>query len=185
MIDQLSEILNEGNVNKASVEEYSSRVDALYSKHVSYLTIKREKAEHRLMLWHRLKGRTTQEIATLMNYSYKYVREICKQSWFLEAFCRLSTEMGKDKVETFLEGELIPALQRTIDLAHSADSDAVKLAANREILDRFLGKSVVKAEVKQAGTIDHVVHDAAALLEEQRKLDLQLHASGLSLAGRS
>lgn len=178
------EMSRNGNTPEAYAA-MEQRVDALFGGKYANHLIKRERPEHRLMLWLKLNGHSNKEVANTTGYAYHTVCQIVKQPWFVENFCRLSSEMGKDSVQTFLEGEVMGALERTVDLAKSADSDAVKMSANREILDRFLGKSVVKAEVKQAGTIDHVVHDAAALLEEQRKLDLQLHASGLSLAGRS
>jgi hypothetical protein len=88
----------------------------------------------------------------------------------------MTTEMGKDAVETFLEGEVLPALQRTVAIAIGGETDAVRLAANRELLDRYLGKSTVKVESKVTGQVDSVVYDIAALREEERKLNEQLKA---------
>ena len=131
------------------------------------------------MLWLRLQGHNVKETAALCGYTPQSVSQVSKQPWFREAFCRLSQEMGKDAVQTFLEGEVLPALQRTVDLAANADSEAVRLAANREVLDRFLGKSTVKVETKHSGSIDSVVYDAQKLMDENARLDEQLKARGI------
>lgn len=155
-------------------------VDALYGQSQAYQTYKKERPEHRLMLWHRLQGRSVKETALLTGYTPQSVSNICRQPWFQEAFVRLSSEMGKDSVQQFLAGEVLPAMQRTVELATNGESEAVRLAANREILDRFLGKSTVKVEQKVSGQIDNVVYDAAQLLLESRRLDEQLKARGIN-----
>ena len=153
-------------------------VDGLFGTTQGYIKYKRERPEHRLMLWYRLQGYNVKETAQLTGYTPQTVGQVCKEPWFLEAFCRISEEQGKDAVQTFLEGEVLPALERTRQLAVASDSDAVKLAANRDLLDRYLGKSTVKVEAKTSGTIDHVVHDATRLLAESARLDEALRANG-------
>lgn len=154
-------------------------VDALFGRTQSYVTYKKERPEHRLMLWHRLQGRSIKETALLTGYTPQTVSNVCGQPWFQEAFCRLSSEMGKDSVQAFLQGEALPALERTVGLANNAESEAVRLAANKEILDRFLGKATVKVEQRVTGQIDNVVYDAAQLLEESKKIQDQLRARGV------
>lgn len=166
------------NVPEAQ-QAMTERVDALFGRKYGGISVKTEKPEHRLMLWLKLNGHSNKEVAATTGYNYVYVCNIVKQPWFTEAFCRLSSEMGKDAVQTFLKGEVMGALERTVEIAKNGDSDSVKLAANKEVLDRFLGKSVVKAEVKTENKSDVVVHTVAELLEEQRKLDLQLASNGI------
>ena len=160
-------------------------VDALFGATKAYVRYKKEKFEHRLMLWYKLQGFSQKEVAQLLGVTPQTVSNVTLQPWFQEAFVALSTEMGKSAVETFLEGEVLPALQRTAEIARSGESEAVRLAANREILDRFLGKSTVKIESKGAVDINHTVLDANRLMEEQRRLDEQLKANGLVQHGRS
>lgn len=167
------------NPQARTEDEFAADVDTLFGTTPSYLVIKKERPEHRMMLWMRLQGQKPDEIAAALRVSKQTVYIVQKQPWFQDAFCKLSKEMGKDAVQAYLRGEVMPALERTIDLAKTADSDAVKLAANKEILDRFLGKSVVKAEVKNSGQVDHVVFDANALLEEQRRNAEILRARGI------
>ncbi len=151
-------------------------VDGLFQDSASYATYKREKPEHRLMLWYRLNGHNVKETALAMGYTPQSVSQVCKQPWFREAFCRLSSEAGKDAVQTFLEGEVLPAVQRVVDLAHNGETDAVKLAANRELLDRFLGKATVKIEAKHSGTVDSVVYDAQKLIDENNRIRVELQS---------
>lgn len=163
----------------------SADPDSLFGSSVAYQTYRKEKPEHRMMLWLRLQGHNVRETAALTGYTPQSVSQICKQPWFVEAFCRLSKEVGKDAVTTFLEGEVLPALQRTLDLAKNAEADAVRLAANREILDRFLGKSVAKVESKVSGQIDTVVYDAEKLMEEERRNAEILRSRGIISGGQN
>lgn len=150
-------------------EQIAEGVDRLFGPQKAYNEIKREKPTHRLILWMTLQGQKIAEIAVSVGCTEGHVRNVQKQPWFQDSFCKLAEEMGKDAVQTFLKGEVMPAILRTVELSKTADSDAVKLAANRDLLDRFLGKPVVKAEVKNSGAVDHLVFDANALLEEQRR----------------
>lgn len=159
--------------------QYDSDVDALFGTLPSYWIVKKEKPAHRMMLWLTLQGHKTKEIAAALRVTPQTVLKIQKQPWFLEGFKSLALEMGKDVMKTFLETQALPAIMRVVDLAQAADSDAVRLAANREILDRFLGKPVVRAEVNETKTVDVTITDAAKLMDERKRLDEQLRANGL------
>lgn len=162
-----------------------SGVDALFGQSVAYVTYKKEKPQHRMILWARLNGHNVKETAALVGYTPQTVSNVCGQPWFQEAFARLSTELGKDQFQTFLQGEVLPALQRTAELANSAESEAVRLAANKEILDRFMGKATVKVETKASGSLDVIVHDVAALEKENSDLQRQLAARGIGQHNRN
>lgn len=169
----------EGEAPQQRSEQIADGVDRLFGPRKSYLEIKRERPEHRLMMWMTLQGQRADEIAVATGYTSNSVRNIQKQPWFQDAFCKLADEMGKDRVQSFLKGQVMEAIERTVELAQNADSDAVKLAANKEILDRFLGKAVVKAEVRSSGTLDINVMDSNALLQEQQRNAETLKARGI------
>lgn len=162
-----------------------SGVDALFGQSVAYVSYKKEKPQHRMILWARLNGHNCKETAALVGYTPQTVSNVCGQPWFQEAFARLSTELGKDQFQTFLQGEVLPAIQRTAELANSAESEAVRLAANKEILDRFMGKATVKVEAKTSGSLDVIVHDVAALEKENSDLQRQLAARGIGQHNRN
>lgn len=181
----MEERIARGYINADSAQPLPPDADALFGATKAYINYKKEQPSHRLMLWYKLQGYSNKEVSALVGYSYHTVCQVVKQLWFQEAFCRLAEEMGKDAINTFLEGEVMPALMRTVDLAKNSESEAIRTANNREILDRFLGKSTVKVESKSAVDINHTVVDAAALLAEQRRLDESLKANGLVSHGRS
>ena len=158
---------------------FTPDVDSLFAGKPAYAVIKNEKPEHRLMLWLSLQGHSPEQIAKQLGYHVVTVRLIRKQEWFRNAFVRLSAEFGKSAVQTFLEGEVLPALIRTAELALSADSDAVKLSANKELLDRYLGKSVAKTESKISSTIDATVADVTSLLAERARNEEKLRSNGI------
>ena len=148
--------------------------DSLFGDSSAYQVYKREKPEHRLMLWLRLNGHNVKETATLTGYTPQSVSQVCKQPWFREAFCKLSTEMGKDIAQTLLEGEVVPTIHKLVELRDSAESEAVRKAACDSILDRYLGKPTVKVEQKLSGSVDSVVYDAAKLIAENKRITDEL-----------
>lgn len=175
----VQERIERGEINADAGQPLEADVDALFGATKSYHVYRKERFQHRLMLWHKINGLSNKEIALVMGYHPNTVSDITRQPWFQEAFVRLAEEMGKDRVQTVLEGEVLPAIERTVALAKSSESDAVRLAANKEILDRFLGKATVKVESKSTVDVTTTTHDAAALLREQARLNEQLKASGL------
>lgn len=157
----------------------SSNPDMLFGASPAYQTIKKEQPEHRIILWLRLRAHSVKEIAALVNYSESQVRQVCAQPWFLDAFCRLSSEVGKDAVETMLEGEVVPSINRLVQLRDNAESDAVRRQAAVDILDRIRGKPTQKIETKSSGSMQVTVFDAAALLEESKRNAEILRSRGI------
>jgi len=162
-----------------------SDIDGLFEDKPAYQSIKHEKPEHRLMLWLRLQGHNAKEIAAITGYTPEHVRTVCKQSWFREAFCRFSTAVGSDAVQTLLESHATQAVENLITLADSAVSENVRLAANDKILDRLRGKPTVKVETRTAASLDVTVTDVAKLLEEQSRLQQELSARGVFQSSQS
>lgn len=158
--------------------QQASDVDALFADKPAYQLIKREKPEHRLMLWLSLEGHNAKEIASITGYTPEHVRTIRKQPWFREAFCRLSTDAGKDIMTTFLEGYVMDACETLVDLAKNSKVDAVRRSAADAILDRVRGKPTVRVETKTTSTIDATITDVAKLAEESRRLEEQLRSRG-------
>ena len=155
-------------------------VDALFGNLPTYRTIQKEQPEHRLMLWLKLQGHANKEIAQIMGYSQGTVSHIVRQPWFMEAFCRLSSEVGKDAVQTLLEGEVIASVVKLAELRDNGKTDAVKLAATNSILDRVRGKATQQVEVKHSGGTQVTVYDAAKLMDEQKRNAEILKGRGLN-----
>lgn len=164
----------------AGVRTYDdATVDHLFAQTKAYVYYKREKPEHRMMLWLRLEGHNNREIASITGYSETSVSQISRQPWFQEAFCKIGTERGLDIVDGYLQGEIIPTLSRLVSLRDTAESDAVKKAACDSILDRVRGKPVARTEVKVDANVNNTVYDVAALMEEKRRNDEILKSRGI------
>lgn len=159
--------------------EYEKRVDALWGTTPSYRAYKNEKPQHRMMLWLRLEGYNNKEIAGITGYTPQTVANVCKQPWFLEAFSRISTEMGKDAVENFLTGEMVPTLQKLVSLRDSAQSEAVQLAASNAILDRIRGKPTVRVETKNETNVTLAVADINELEAKYQQNQQTLESLGI------
>lgn len=167
------------------LEDYSKRVDALFGaadKIPAYHVIRKEKPEHRLMLWMRLQGHSIKEIAAATGHAYNTVARVNAQPWFLEAFTTLSTHFGADALSKFLEGEVVKSAETLVQLRDTAESESVRAAAANAILDRVRGKPTAKVEVKETGKIEHVVHDIAKLQEEYARNQQILASRGIGAA---
>lgn len=158
-------------------------LDGLFGDSVAYQSYKKEKFEHRLMLWHRLKGLSVKETAALTGYTPQSVSQICKQPWFREAFVRLAAETGKDAMQTLIEGAVVPAFQRLEELAVTAESESVQFACNKEIIDRFLGKTVAKTEMSITQKKGDLIQDIEKLQKENAEVQRELAARGIGQHG--
>lgn len=154
-------------------------VDALFGKSPAYVKIQREKPQHRMILWLTLQTNKPKEIAAALRITPQTVYNVMGQPWFQEAFTRLSSELGSSSTTKFLEGAVLPALQRVENLARTAEQESVKLAANQDLINRFLGKATTKLEVKSETRVENVVYDVEKLKEERRRLQEQLKNRGV------
>jgi hypothetical protein len=174
------EYLTENTSAKETFEQYQQRVDSLFGDTPCYQGLRKERPEHRQILWLRLNGHNVKETAGITGYTPQHVSTICKQPWFREAFVKLSTQMGRDSVENFLQGEIIPTLERLVYLRDNAESDAVRKASCDSILDRIRGKPVARVETKHSGSIDTNVYDGERLRDELQRNAEILRSRGIN-----
>jgi hypothetical protein len=155
-------------------------IDGLFGATIAYQKYKKERPRHRLILWMTLNGHKPKEIAAALHFVPQTVYQVMQQPWFQKAFCEISTEMGKDAVETFLQGEIVPTCQKLVEIRDAENAPyAVRKAACDSILDRVRGKPTVHVKQEVTGQIDNVVYDAAALLEEQKRNEQILKSRGI------
>lgn len=156
------------------------QIDGLFGASIAYVKLKRERPHHRMILWMLLNGQKPKEIALALRLSYQTVCNVKQQPWFQKAFCEISTEMGKDGVSAFLEGEVVKTCQTLVNIRDAENAPyAVRKAACDSILDRVRGKPTVHVKQEVTGQIDNVVYDAAALLEEQKRNEQILKSRGI------
>ena len=92
-----------------------------------------------------------------------------RQPWARERLVSELMTEGRDELDVLIKGAGPEAFKRIMQMGESAESEAVKFAANKEIVDRHLGKTVVKVEQK-VGKLDL---DMAAIEAELRVLETQ------------
>lgn len=104
-------------------------------------TLKREKLEHRVIIYLKSQGMTYGEIAQRTGYCKATVANVCKQPWARSIILAEITKAGRDQVETVLQGEALESVLKLIDIRDSekAPVETQRKAAN-DILDRVYGK---------------------------------------------
>lgn len=161
-------------------EEYKDSVDALFADRPAYQAILKESPRHRLILWMTANGQSPADIASALGITKQTVYITRKQPWFREMFTRLTTSMGKDTVTQFLSSEVMPSLEVLRDIRDDENAKpSDRRAAADSMLDRYLGKATVKVDSAAKAPAD-VPAEAAALLEEQRRLDAEIKSRGLT-----
>lgn len=161
-------------------EEYKDQVDALFEDRPAYQAILKESPRHRLILWMTANGHSPAQIAQALGITKQTVYTTRKQPWFREMFVRLTTSMGKDSVEQFLQSEVMPSLEVLRDIRDNEEAKpADRRAAADSLLDRYLGKATVKVDTEAKAPAD-VPTEAAELIAEQRRLDAAIRSRGLT-----
>lgn len=105
---------------------------------------KRERPAHRLMIMMAANGATIKEIAEKLELSATNVSNVLRQPWAREKLQNFMKENAEESLQDILKGAAAPALKRIIAIAETSEDEAVKLRANQDITDRFLGKASQK-----------------------------------------
>jgi hypothetical protein len=140
-----------------------------------------ERPEHRIMIYLRAQGRTIKEISTATGYSYHWVGQIVRQPWFKQRLLTLLDEEGRDVLQTMLKAEAIPSIETLVEIRDDPKArHSDKISATKELLDRYLGKSVAKVETKVTTTVGDAATEAEANARELEKIQAELSARGVS-----
>lgn len=125
-----------------------------------------EKPWHRLAIMLAAQGCTVTEIAGKLERTIAWVSILLRQPWARERLTHEINLAGRDEIEVLLKGAGVDAMRKIVSLSANAANETIQLAASREILDRLLGKPVVRTETKAEVT----VQDAAQLDQEIARL---------------
>jgi hypothetical protein len=148
------------------------------------IAILREKPEHTLALFMFAAGKKDAEVAEALDYTVLQIRNLRKQPWFRSKLDQVIEEAGKEQVATFLQGKVLPALEVLDDIIHDpTQKGATRVTAIREMLDRGLGKSVARVEVKtQNVTPSDATDEVERLRKEVEENARRLSANGIATA---
>lgn len=108
-------------------------------------------------------GMVPKEVAAACGVDPQVIYRLRNALWFQDRVTALMAEQDKDVMEIFKNARGAMAM-KLVDLALTAESETVQLAACDKVLDRFLGKAVQRVES------DTVVRSADAVAEREALL---------------
>lgn len=109
-----------------------------------------EEPWHRTFAYLLLGGATMKDAAKQLGKEYSVCNVVKSQGWFHALMSRLGDQLGQDAALKLIEGEAVSTVVRIVKLAETATSESVKLAANKELMERIFGKAVQSVEVKDS-----------------------------------
>lgn len=156
------------------------------------LEIKTERPEHRFIAYLRAQGKSVLEIflhfggqvdvqrkpiSGTGEYSYAWLSQICRQPWFQARVVAIMQDAGLDIVQKTLEMEVLPSIQKLVELRECGVKPVEKSAAD-SLLDRFLGKPTQKIETEQTIKHGRLEDDAEKITSELEAVEAQIRALG-------
>lgn len=116
--------------------------------------IRHEKPWHRLAAFMAAQGKLASEIAVKLGRTDAQVNEVLKQPFVQERILNEIHEAGRGVLDDILNIYGPNSLLEVVDLGQSAKSESVKLAAHKEVLDRWLGKAKESMVIEQKAPED-------------------------------
>ena len=139
-----------------------------------YVTLKKEKPEHRMCAFLKAQGMSNISIGARMKYTPQMVSMIVRQPWAQEIILQTIHDNGGNAVRQLLEGA---AEDSVLTLISERDNESAKpserISASRELLDRYLGKPTQRVETQKlpdATSVSELDREIAELEAEQRRL---------------
>jgi hypothetical protein len=103
--------------------------------------LKRERPEHRIIVYLKCQGHTYVEIAKRLGWSPPGVANVCKQPWALQLIGKELERAGRNQVEVILSNESINSIMKLIEIRDNPNAQLeVQRKAANDLLDRVYGK---------------------------------------------
>lgn len=164
--------------------------------------IKQERPEHRFLIFLYAQGMSTKDVFTQLGgqwdsernlpisgtgqYSYQHLHTIRRQAWFQQQLVAYMEECGKDVIRARLESELMPSIEKVVEIRDKHDAPmALQLKAAESLIDRFLGKPVQQVVTQPASTVDKYEKEAEALRLEAAQVEAELRNLNPALVDES
>lgn len=145
-----------------------------------FTALQSEKPEHVLMCYMLAGGKTRKEIAEAVGYNYQTVCNVIRQPFFRQRYLRIAKEAGMEATEAFLKGETMSSLEVLVEVRDTSEKGAERIAAANSILDRALGKAVVKVETKDMNNLDTAAVTKDAIEKELSKVRAEMKDRGIT-----
>lgn len=158
-----------------SAIEQDARSDpkALFGRKLPNLAVIQEKAEHRIIILLKAQGFSNREIAKKTGiYTECHISQVLRQPWAQKRLMAEIYEAGGDAIQELLRGNVADSILTLVEIRDNGEKDSDRVAAAKDILDRFLGKPTQRIETKNENhTFDHgdVAELDRQLAEAQRE----------------
>lgn len=116
--------------------------DALHNDIDPQRTRVRERPVDRQMQELAVQGYTHKEIARTLGVTTNTVSNTLRQPWAREHMIERMQRSANEEIRALLEGAAPGSVKRTIELAEKNAGTELGFKADKEIMDRFMGKSV-------------------------------------------
>lgn len=134
---------------------------ALFNDRQPHYALKREKPEHRNIIFLKAEGLSNIRIARALGITPVTVSNVLRQPWARKRLLEVIHSHGEDAVQTLLQGEAYDSVQRLVterdnELARPSE----RISAANALLDRLLGKPsqplnhTIKGQVDQLSDED-------------------------------
>ena len=131
--------------------------------------IQKEKAWHRLAAYMIASGAKIKTVAFETGYSEQQISLLNRQPWFQSLVTTIIHEEFGDDISKMLKGAASEAIMTVRDLATNGTSEAIKLKAATDILDRYRGKATNFVHHTN-GALSEAPADELLRLEEELKI---------------
>lgn len=173
-------LIAENNQRKSTIVQTAIRQMEAASLTLPTQTTVSQRPIHTAVAYMMAAGRKRSEIAIATGMDPATLSNLAKQPWFRTLLKEIADAAGKDMVKTFLEGEVLPALEVLHTIIHDEkQKGATRVAAISQMLDRHLGKPVAHIDSKTKLNI-HTAADARDQVEsELERIDRELRDRGV------
>jgi hypothetical protein len=153
----------------SAAEQNREEVRPLWNAKEPNINIKHERYRHRALAYLIGSGRTQGEAAKELGYTDAWVSQICRQTWFQELVLEEITRTGRSAVDELIKNAAPGSVLTLIEMRDTAKSEAVRLNASRELLNRYLGNTTVVIRHEEEAS-SNVVEEVARLEREADRL---------------
>lgn len=153
--------------------------------------IEKERPEHRFLVFLYSQGMSTKDIFLQLGgqwnseknlpisgtgqYSYQHLHTIRRQAWFQRKLIAYMEECGKDVIRAKLEAELMPSIEKVIEIRDDAEAPKnIQLQAANSLIDRFLGKPVQQVITAPSSSVERFENEAQKIQEETEKIEREM-----------
>lgn len=188
---KVQERVRANNETKPGYDNSGSDVD-LHNPSMPNFEIQKETPEHRFLLYLFAQGNSTIEVFQHMGgqltpngkpipgtgrWSYHWLCQIRRQSWFRNQLTAFLHEMGKDLVQAKLQTELLPSLEVVVEIRDDPDApSATRLNAANSLIDRFLGKPTQRVVTESPKDLSTYETDVSVLQKQIEQVETEMKA---------